>query len=106
MNLNKAHKKAQREQLIKDVMKRCDKEIIGRTSASCLAATAQVLHDKFGFGKKRLTDYILYVYDAFDSISKDYVSFEDIKECIYKEIGIDFNEVEAEFVRRQKGGKE
>lgn len=103
--LEKAHKQIQRERLINDVIRKCDKDIIARTQMSCLAACVQVLHDKFGFGKRRLSEYMMYVYDYFDSIYKEYVSFDDIKECIYDELGIDFNQLEREQARyfRERG---
>ena len=99
MNLNKAHTKVQRDRYMNSVIKKVDKDIIARTQMSCLAACVQVLHDKFGFGKKRISEYMIYVYDYFDSIYNDYVSFDDIKECIYDELGVDFNELEREKAR-------
>ena len=107
MTLKKAQKKADRERLINDVMKRAEDQLINRVSSNCLAACCLILHDKFGFGKKRLSDYMLYVYDYFDSIYGNWISFEDIRRTIYDEIGIDFDELEAKktefYENRRKG---
>ena len=107
VSLEKAHKKYQRERLINDTLRKAETEIINVVSSNCLAACCLVLHDKFGFGKKRLTEYMAWVYDCFDSISRDYVSFDDLKECIYDEMGIDFDEVEKErlllMIKRKRG---
>ena len=96
MTLKKASKKADRERLIQDVMKRAEDQLINRVSSNCLAACCLILHDKYGFGKKRLSQYMLYVYDYFDSIYGDWLSFEDIRKTIYDEIGIDFDELEIQ----------
>ena len=97
--LAKIHKEIERERLAKELIKVCDKEIIAKVQMSLTAATVLVLHDKFGFGKKRLAEYICWVGDYFDSVHRDFVSFDDIKKCIYDELGIDFELLEAEKIK-------
>jgi hypothetical protein len=107
MTSKKAMKIAERERLINDTMRRVEDQVINKVSTNCLAACCLILHDKFGFGKKRLSSYMMYVYDYFDSIYGNWLSFEDIRETIYDELGIDFDALEEEKVRfyeaRRKG---
>lgn len=106
MKLEKVHEKIQRERLIKDVMRRCEHEVVGRVQANCLASCVQVLHDKFGFGKRRLQTFMVYVYETYDSIRGRWVEFEDLRRCIYDELGIDFEEVEKMLADKRKREKE
>lgn len=102
MKLEKVHEKIQRERLIKDVVRRCEHEVVGRVHANCLAACVMVLHDKFGFGKKRLTDYMACVYELFDSIYGKWVDFDDLRKCTYDELGIDFDNIEDLLAERHR----
>jgi len=58
--------------------------IITEAAASSIAATLLVLHDEFGFGKKRIQRFMTMYNDMFDSILKDYISFEDVKTELLK----------------------
>lgn len=104
MNLNQAQKKKEREQIVQNVMKRVEVPVMARTKVIVLAASTLVLHDKFGFGKQRLTKYVAEVADLFDSMEKKFVSFEDIRTTVYNELGIDFEE--AERLINEKYGRE
>ena len=94
MNLNQAQKKKEKERMIQSVMKRVELPIMARTKIIVLAATTLVLHDKFGFGKQRLTKYVAEVADMFDSMEKKYINLDDIQTTVYDELGIDFKEAE------------
>ena len=47
-----------------------------------------MLHDKWGFGNKRLSKFLSQVNDTFDAIEKDYVSLKDIKKVLEEECKI------------------
>ena len=47
-----------------------------------------VLHDKYGWGKKRLSDFMDYVLEQYDSFEKDYVTLDDLWKTIEKETGV------------------
>ncbi len=47
-----------------------------------------VLHDKFGFGKKRCDEVMEHVHDLLDSYNKGYVSVQDLNEVLHEEVGI------------------
>lgn len=47
-----------------------------------------VLRDKYGFGAKRLDAFMNYMLDSFDSIERQYVNFEDLKQALEEETGI------------------
>ena len=55
-----------------------------------LAIPVMVLHDKWWekTAKKRCPVFVDQCLDLFDSFSKDYVSLEDLKRCLYEESGI------------------
>lgn len=101
MNLNRAHRKIEHEKLNREVMSKVEGRVIPRVQCVCLAATALVLHDKFGFGQKRLNKYIEEVFYIFESIYTQYTDFDDIKRCIYDELGIDFEEIEEKRLAQQ-----
>lgn len=106
MNLNQAQKKKEKERMIQSVMKRVEVPIMARTKIIVLAATTLVLHDKFGFGKHRLTKYVAEVADMFDSMEKKYINLDDIQTTVYDELGIDFKEAERLIIEKYKGGVE
>lgn len=49
-----------------------------------------VLRDKYGFGKKRLEVFSDYVLDLYESFDKGYITFDDLKETLKEEAGIEF----------------
>jgi len=100
--LNRVHKDIEKQQITKEVIKNVEKQVIPRTKRACLAATVLALHDKFGFGTKRLEKYMLEVYELFDSIYEGYVSFEEIQKCIYEELGIDFDRLDELYAEKHK----
>lgn len=101
--MNRAYeKKAEREKMIQAVVKRCEVPIMARVRCITLASCVLVLHDKFGFGKKRLEKFVGEVADTFDSLNEGYINFEDIKATIYDELGIDFDEAEKYLLEKHK----
>ena len=48
-----------------------------------------VLHDKFGYGKKRLQRFIDEYQDVLDSYNKGYVNVDDLKSVLREECGIE-----------------
>ena len=59
-----------------------------------LGIPIMVLRDKYGFGKKRLNDFIDYVLEEQDSFNKGYFTLEDVEEILYEEVDIKLREVE------------
>ena len=53
-----------------------------------LSIPVTVLHDKWGFGKVRIERFTDQVLDLYDSFEKDYVTLEDLKQCLLEEAGI------------------
>lgn len=56
--------------------------------AYSMAVALMVLRDKFGFGAKRLEDFIDEAYEMYDSIENEYLDIEDIIQTIEEETGI------------------
>lgn len=72
------------------IEKRTRESTIEKTAELYSVAVAMVLRDKWGFGQKRLQRFMKQLEDMFDSLDKEYVSFDDCKEVLYKECGIKF----------------
>lgn len=102
MNLDKAHRKIEHDKISREVRTAVENKVIPKVQSACLAATALVLHDKFGFGKQRLNKYIEEVFNIFESIYLEYTDFDDIKSCIYDELGIDFDAIEEKRMNEDK----
>ena len=102
MNLDKAHRKIEHDKISREVRTAVENKVIPKVQSACLAATALVLHDKFGFGKQRLNKYIEEVFNIFESIYLEYTDFDDIKSCIYDELGIDFDAIEEKRMNDDK----
>lgn len=56
-------------------------------SFTCMMA--MVLRDKYGFGKKRMAEYAVYFHDMCDSISENWLTYNDIITTIREETGVD-----------------
>ena len=54
-----------------------------------------ILHDKFGFGPKRLQRLEVETQELSDSINKGYLKISDILELLKNECGIDLTRVEG-----------
>lgn len=53
-------------------------------------ATIMILHDKWGFGKVRLTRFLDQLYDLLESIEQGYLTVEDCKKVLLEECKINF----------------
>lgn len=47
-----------------------------------------ILRDKYGFGGKRLTDFLGHYSNMLDAYNKGYIKLEDIANTIYEETGV------------------
>ena len=81
------------------------KEAIDTAFILMLGLPVMIIHDKYpqlmkkvvdGKGREeRFTDLLL---DLYDSVNKGYVSFEDLKDCLKEECGI---EIEQQFKEKR-----
>jgi len=63
------------------------KEMISHALTSvCDSAALLALHDKFGFGKKRLDQFRVGVYNVLLAVSKGYVTVADIHDTLQEEV--------------------
>lgn len=88
MNLDKAHMKIDRDKVVYDSVEICKRKLLPKWRITMMAAFALQLHDKHGWGKKRLQELITEVGDTFDSVNKGYLSLDDIVETVENEIGL------------------
>jgi hypothetical protein len=63
-------------------------EAIDKAFVLMLCLPMIVLHDKYGWGKKRLSDFMDYALELYDSFEKDYVTLDDLWDTIEKETGV------------------
>ena len=62
-------------------------EAIDKAFVLMLGLPMIVLHDKYGWGKKRLSDFMNYVLDQYDSFNKNFIALDDLWNTIEKETG-------------------
>lgn len=63
------------------------KEAIGSVIELTLGLPAMVLKDKYGFGKKRLPEFLDHVVDLYESYEMGYLTLQDIREALWEEGG-------------------
>lgn len=68
-------------------------EAIKFASYQFMYLSLMILRDKYGFGKKRLGDFVESVVELMDSVQKDYLTLDDMKNAIYDETGVTLEEV-------------
>ena len=47
-----------------------------------------VLRDKYGFGRKRLEQFVDHVTELYDSFERGYITLEDLRDTIHAETGV------------------
>lgn len=93
VSLDKIHMKIQRDKITKEVIKKAEKSFIPKAKVCMTAAAVLTLHDKFGFGAKRLNQFIQELNKQYDSVDENYLDYQDIKRTIFDELGIDIYKV-------------
>lgn len=86
---------ARRDHLVKQVhkvaveeMAKAKSDAIKYASDRLFLVLACCLHDKWGWGETRIFRLIAQINDLFDSIDRDYVSFEDLAQDLEETAGI------------------
>jgi hypothetical protein len=64
------------------------KSVARRVVPMVLYTSLMVLHDKYGFEKKRLGDFTESVFDLYEAIDQQFVSFDDLAKAIEEETGV------------------
>lgn len=63
-------------------------EAIDKAFVLMLGLPMIVLRDKYGWGKKRLSDFMNHVLEQYDSFNKNFISLDDLWNAIEKETGV------------------
>ena len=63
-------------------------EAIDKAFVLMLSLPMIVLHDKYGWGKKRLSDFMNHVLEQYDSFNKNFITLDDLWNTIEKETGV------------------
>lgn len=79
------NKKVQK-QLVKN--RRYADKLIESSHKAAMVLTLTVLHDKFGFGAKRLEKFTQCYHDLLDSYNDGYFKTEDLNNVLHEETGI------------------
>lgn len=91
--LKRAEQKKEKTYLLKNdtlttIKEESTKKAVNTAFTLMLGIPLMVLRDKYGFGKKRLEDFINFAIDLYDSFDKEYVTLEDLHQTIYEETGV------------------
>lgn len=71
-------------------------QIAGEIARDYLLVLMLVLHDEYGFGKKRIMHIYTRVCDISDSISRGLMTFEDIRQTLINECRWDIDKAQVE----------
>lgn len=93
-------KRSDLERLHDDAMTQVSRKVI----PVILLTSLMVLRDKYGFGRKRLSDFAEQVFDVYEAVDREFVTFDDLAETIEKETGVRLSVCEKGF--RVDTGKE
>lgn len=63
-------------------------KLIESSHKAAMILTLTVLHDKFGFGTKRLERFTEHYHDLLDSYNQGYLKVEDLNNVLYEETEI------------------
>lgn len=63
-------------------------EAIDKAFVLMLSLPMIVLHDKYGWGKKRLSDFMNHVLEQYDSFNKNFITLDDLWNTIEKDTGV------------------
>lgn len=72
---------------------RAKREAVGRATTFMMAITMTVLYDKEGFAPEDLRRVIAEMNDLSDSVSKSYVSVNDLLKTLSEEAGVNVMEL-------------
>lgn len=77
-------KRSDLEALHDDAMR----EVSRRVIPVVLLTSLMVLRDKYGFGRKRLGDFAEKVFQLYEAVDTDFVTFDDLAQAIDEETGV------------------
>lgn len=63
-------------------------KLIDSTQKVNMLLTLTVLHDKFGFGSKRIERLVREYKELLDSYEKGYISPDDLNKVLWEEVGV------------------
>lgn len=93
MKKKKEKKKVARYNLtwkqIEDIKRKAMSDAMDFAFKQMMLLPLMVLRDHYGFGTKRLEEYIDYVADMLDSYNRGYLDLDDIKKTLEEETGIE-----------------
>lgn len=92
MKKKKEKKKVARYNLtwnqIEDIKRKATSEAMDFAFKQMMLLPLMVLRDKYGYGAKRLEDFIENVADMLDSYNRGYLDLDDIEKTLEEETGI------------------
>lgn len=79
---------SQIENIKKNATDEAIKKLVPYATAKNFYLSIMILRDKYGFGKKRLGDFVEFMAELYDSLDKGYLSLEDMENTIFEETGV------------------
>lgn len=87
--------KLEEERRLKEIVRLAKKDlepeingVIENNRKAAMVASAVVLHDGYGFGKKRITDFLKRLGNTMDCLRDGDVSYDDLLGVLENEIGV------------------
>lgn len=75
--------------LVKDSMKKTPEEVISDTTMMFMACAVYVLHERNGFGKQRITQFLADI----EQVNREN-EYEDLRNALMERFDMDFPEIE------------
>ena len=88
MNLSQANKKIAIQRAKEEALKKITDSINNGLALQMELVMLLVLHDKFGFGASRAKKALTEFEELWDSVSKQYLTLDDVAETVKTEIGL------------------
>ena len=76
------------EEQINQIKKEATDKALETAFTLMLGIPLMVLRDKYGFGKKRMNEYIDYALETYDSFNKGYFTLEDVEKMLREEVEV------------------
>lgn len=90
------------ENLKKQATDEAVRKVVRFAMAKNFYFSMMVLRDKYGFGKKRLGDFMEYMADLYDSFGDGYLSLEDMEITIFEETGVRIGTLAEKFKEKMR----
>lgn len=93
---------SQIESIKRNATEEAVRKLVPFATAKNFYFSMMILRDKYGFGKKRLGDFMEYMANLYESFGDGYLSLEDMEETIFEETGVRIGTLAEKFKEDMK----